>query len=60
MVVPGFAAMMTEMEGMEDVEQTSVKLGDASMAAPFTSRIPSVKSAAGAYTTCATPGHIQA
>jgi cation-transporting ATPase 13A1 len=50
MVVPGFAAMMTEMEGMEDVEQTSVKLGDASMAAPFTSRIPSVKSAAGAYT----------
>jgi len=44
-VVPGFAAMMTEMEGMEDVEQVQVKLGDASMAAPFTSRIPSVKSA---------------
>jgi cation-transporting ATPase 13A1 len=36
---------MQEMEGMEDMETTQVKLGDASMAAPFTSRIPSVRSA---------------
>jgi cation-transporting ATPase 13A1 len=45
MAAPGFAQMMQEMEGMEDMETTQVKLGDASMAAPFTSRIPSVRSA---------------
>ena len=42
---PGFAQMMQEMEGAEDMETPQVKLGDASMAAPFTSRIPSVRSA---------------
>lgn len=45
MAAPGFAQMMQEMEGMEDMETPQVKLGDASMAAPFTSRIPSVRSA---------------
>ena len=45
MGAPGFAQMMAEMEGAEDMETPKVKLGDASMAAPFTSRIPSVRSA---------------
>ena len=45
MQTPGFAQMMQEMEGAEDMETPQVKLGDASMAAPFTSRIPSVRSA---------------
>ena len=45
MAAPGFAQMMQEMEGAEDMETPQVKLGDASMAAPFTSRIPSVRSA---------------
>ena len=45
LATPGFAQMMQEMEGMEDMETPQVKLGDASMAAPFTSRIPSVRSA---------------
>mmetsp|Transcript_357 Transcript_357/g.813 ORF Transcript_357/g.813 Transcript_357/m.813 type:complete len:1571 (-) Transcript_357:629-5341(-) len=45
MAVPGFREMMSEMEGMEDAETPQVKLGDASMAAPFPSRIPSVRSA---------------
>lgn len=45
MQTPGFAQMMQEMEGAEDMETSQVKLGDASMAAPFTSRIPSVRSA---------------
>lgn len=45
MAAPGFAQMMQEMEGMEDMETPQVKLGDASMAAPFTSRIPSIRSA---------------
>ena len=43
--VPGFSQMMQEMEGAEDMETPQVKLGDASMAAPFTSRVPSVRSA---------------
>ena len=42
---PGWSQMMQEMEGLEDQETPQVKLGDASMAAPFTSRIPSVRSA---------------
>ena len=44
-MTPSFAQMMQEMEGAEDMETPQVKLGDASMAAPFTSRIPSVRSA---------------
>ena len=37
--------IVQDMEGAEDQETPQVKLGDASMAAPFTSRVPSVRSA---------------
>lgn len=37
------AAMMDEMEGMEDLELPMVKIGDASVASPFTSKMPSIK-----------------
>mmetsp|Transcript_6291 Transcript_6291/g.9492 ORF Transcript_6291/g.9492 Transcript_6291/m.9492 type:complete len:1517 (+) Transcript_6291:72-4622(+) len=37
------AALMDEMEGMEDLETPMVKIGDASVASPFTSKMPSIK-----------------
>ena len=42
---PSLMQIVQDMEGAEDQETPQVKLGDASMAAPFTSRVPSVRSA---------------
>jgi len=39
------AAMMDQMEGMEDMELPMVKIGDASVASPFTSKMPSIRGA---------------
>jgi manganese-transporting P-type ATPase len=37
------AAMMDDLENMEDVQLPMVKIGDASVASPFTSKMPSIK-----------------
>jgi hypothetical protein len=37
------AAMMDDMENMEDMQLPMVKIGDASVASPFTSKMPSIK-----------------
>lgn len=39
------AAMMDQMEGMEDLELPMIKIGDASVASPFTSKMPSIRGA---------------
>jgi cation-transporting ATPase 13A1 len=41
----GQASAMAAMEDMETSEMPVIKLGDASVAAPFTSKLPSIKSA---------------
>ena len=38
------AALMDEMQNMEDLELPMVKIGDASVASPFTSKMPSIRS----------------
>lgn len=37
------AAMMDDLENMEDMQLPMVKIGDASVASPFTSKMPSIK-----------------
>jgi len=37
------AKMMEGMEGMEDLDQPMIKIGDASVASPFTSKMPSIR-----------------
>jgi cation-transporting ATPase 13A1 len=37
------AAMMDEMQNMEELDMPMVKIGDASVASPFTSKMPSIR-----------------
>ena len=39
------AQMMEGMENMEDLDQPMIKIGDASVASPFTSKMPSIRGA---------------